>query len=217
MQYYPVYLNLVRRRAVVIGGGPIAQGKVEHLLAAEASVIVVAPGLTKGLQRLRDEARLTHLAREYREGDLADAFIAISATDDRDTNARVWQEALARNILMNVVDDTPHCNFIAPSILRRGDLAIAISTSGKAPAVAVRLKEQLEQTIGPEYGQFLTLAGAARAPLLARTPDFETRKALWYRLVDSDVFDLLRQGDETAARGRIAEILGVWPEDEQAW
>ena len=215
MQYYPVYVNLVGRKAVVIGGGHIAEGKVENLLTAEACVFVIAPKLTKALQRLRDELRITHIAREYQAGDLRGAFIAISATDDRATNARVWQEALARNILMNVVDDTPHCNFIAPSILRRGDLTIAISTSGKAPAVAVRLREQLEHTIGPEYAQFLTLAGQARAPLLAQTPDFEARKALWYRLVDSDVFELLRQGDEAAARERIAEILGVWPEEEQ--
>ena len=214
MQYYPVYLNLVGRKAVVIGGGQIAQGKVENLLTAEACVFVVAPTLTAALQRLRDELRISHIAREYQEGDLRGAFIAISATDDRQTNARVWQEALEGNILMNVVDDTPHCNFIAPSILRRGDLTVAISTSGKAPAVAVRLREQLEHMIGPEYAQFLTLAGQARAPLLARTPDFEARKALWYRLVDSDVFELLKQGDETGARGRIAEILGVWPEEE---
>ncbi|MFN8473532.1 MAG: bifunctional precorrin-2 dehydrogenase/sirohydrochlorin ferrochelatase [Anaerolineae bacterium] len=216
MQYYPVYLNLVGRRAVVIGGGHIAEGKVENLLAAEACVFVVAPRLTKRLQRLRDEIRISHIAREYQVGDLEGAFIAISATDDRDTNARVWQEAMEHNVLMNVVDDTPHCNFIAPSILRRGDLTVAISTSGKAPAVAVRLREQLETMIGPEYAQFLTLAGAARAPLLARTPDFEERKALWYRLVDSDVFDLLRRGDEAGARARIAEILGVWPEKEEA-
>ncbi|MFN8497502.1 MAG: bifunctional precorrin-2 dehydrogenase/sirohydrochlorin ferrochelatase [Anaerolineae bacterium] len=213
MQYYPVYLNLVGRKAVVIGGGRIAEGKVEHLLAAEACVFVVAPRLTPALQDLRDELRISHIAREYRAGDLRGAFIAISATDDRDTNAQVWGEALERNILMNVVDDTPHCNFIAPSILRRGDLTVAISTSGKAPAVAVRLREQMEHTIGPEYAQFLTLAGAARAPLLAQTPDFDERKALWYRLVDSDVFELLRQGDEAGARGRIAEILGVWPEE----
>jgi len=95
--------------------------------------------------------------------------------------------------------------------VRRGDLAVAISTSGKAPALAVRLRQQLEQTLGDEHARFLQLVGALRKPLAARYPDFETRKALWYQLVDSDVIDLLRRGDEHSAQQRVAEITGIAP------
>ena len=121
-----------------------------------------------------------------------------------------------RNIPVNVVDDPPHCSFIAPALLRRGDLTIAISTGGKAPAAAVRLRQQLERLIGSEYAHFLKLAGEIRAPLAARYPDFETRKELWYRLVDSDVLDLLRENHQDAARERIAEIMGIAPWDSRA-
>src|SRR4029079_3824981 len=102
-----------------------------------------------------------------------------------------------------VVDDTPHCNFIAPSILRQGDLTVAISTSGKAPDLAVRLKEQNAQPGGPQHARFLELAGSLRDRLAAQRPSFAERRALWYQLVDSDVIDLLKQGDEPAARARI--------------
>lgn len=217
MRYYPIYLDLRGRRCVVIGGGTIAEGKVKGLLEAEARVTVVSPQLTSQLQKLASRGLIAHVARRYQPGDLAGAFLAISATDDRAVNEQVWQEATERNItsaglsagLVNVVDDPPHCTFIAPSIVRRGDLTIAISTSGKAPALAVRLRQQLERTIGHEHARFLELVGALRAPLAARYPDFQQRKALWYRLVDSDVLDLLRQGDEHAARRRIGEITGV--------
>ncbi len=110
---------------------------------------------------------------------------------------------------MNVVDYSLHCNFIAPSIVRRGDLTIAISTGGKAPALAFRLRQQLEHTVGHEYARFLELAETVRASLAARHPDFEQRKALWYQLVDSDVLDLLRQGADATAYRRITEIMGV--------
>src|SRR5579859_2484648 len=212
MDYYPIFLNLQDRLCIVIGGGKVAEGKVDGLLAAAARVRLVAPALTPALEQLAREQRIEHLARAYRPGDLAGAFLAISATDERAVNEQVWQEANARSLLVNVVDDTPHCNFIAPSILRQGDLAIAISTSGKAPALAVRLREQIAPLVGPEYARFLELAGSLRERLAAQRPSFAERRALWYQLVDSDVIGLLRQGDEPAARARMEEIMGVAPD-----
>lgn len=207
--YYPVLLDLRGRPCVVIGGGTIATGKVDGLLEAGAMVTVIAPELTPKLAALAAAGRVRHLARPYQTGDLAGAFLAIGATDDRAANAAVWEEATARNLLFNAVDDVPHCNFIAPSILRQGDLTVSISTSGKAPALAVRLKERLAPELGPEYARFLELAGQLRDGLAAAVPDFEQRKALWYRLVDSDVLSLLRAGDEAGARARIEELTGV--------
>ncbi|HLF25045.1 MAG TPA: bifunctional precorrin-2 dehydrogenase/sirohydrochlorin ferrochelatase [Anaerolineae bacterium] len=209
MRYYPIYLNLQDRPCSVIGGGRIAGGKVRGLLEAEAVVTVISPELTADLKALTDERKIAHIARAYQPGDLAGATLVISATDDRAVNEQVWIEARARDIPINVVDDPPHCTFIAPSIVRRGDLAIAISTGGKAPALAVRLREQLEQSIGAEHARFLELAGQLREPLAARYPDFEQRKAVWYRLVDADVLDLLRRGEEDTARKRITEITGI--------
>lgn len=209
MVYYPVFLDLTGRRAVVIGGGHIAEGKVRGLLEAGARVTLIAPEVTPIVAAWAGAGEIEHLARAYQPGDLAGAFIAISATDDRAVNAQVWQEANERNSLVNVVDDPPHCSFIAPSILRRGDLAVAISTSGKAPALAVRLREQIERLVGQEHADFLALAGALREPLAARFPDFAERKARWYRVVDSDALELLRRGDRAAALRRIHEILGL--------
>jgi len=209
MGYYPVLLNLQGHHCVVVGGGPVAEGKVRALLEAEAKITVISPEVTEALQELADEGKITLLVRRYRPGDLAGAFLAVCATDDRDTHELIWQEAMDCGILVNVVDDPSRCTFIAPSVVRRGDLVVAISTSGKAPALAVRLRERLEKALGDEYACFLELVGALRAPLAARWPDFEQRKALWYQLVDSDVLDLLRQGREMEARQRIEEITGI--------
>lgn len=207
MQFYPIYLNLQDRRVVVIGGNKFAREKVEALLRAEACVMVIATELDPSLQELVNAQHITHLAREYHVGDLVGAFLVISALNDAEINAQIFREADTRNIPVNVVDDLPHCSFIAPSILRRGDLAVAISTSGKAPALAVRLRQKFEQEIGDEYARFLEIAGTLRAPLAAKFPDFETRKKRWYDLVDSDVLELLRAGEEARARERIAEIM----------
>ena len=206
--YYPVYIQLHEQPCVVIGGGKIAEGKVEGLLAADARVKVVSPALTPRLHELAASSQIAHISRAYQPGDLVGAFLVICATDQSEINHQVWEEASANRQLVNVVDDTPHCNFIAPAILRKGDLTIAISTAGKAPALAVRLKERLQAEIGPEYERFLQLAGELREELARRIPDFETRKLLWYELVDSDALDLLARGDEPAAVERISQVVG---------
>jgi uroporphyrin-III C-methyltransferase / precorrin-2 dehydrogenase / sirohydrochlorin ferrochelatase len=207
--YYPVLLDLRGRRAVVVGGGAVAEAKVGPLLDAGAAVTLVAPTLTPGLALRAREAGLAHVARAYVAGDLEGAHLAIAATDDPDVNHAVHAEAEARGVLINVVDDPPYCGFILPSILRRGDLVVAVSTSGNAPALAVRIRERIERELGEEYARFLVLAGSLRKPLAEKYPDFQVRKRLWYRLVDSDVLALLRAGDESRALERITEIMGI--------
>lgn len=218
MQYYPIYVNLDGQRCIVGGGGKHAGAKAQGLLDAGALVTVIARDLSEELTRLYEAGRISWVARDYRTGDLAGAFLVISTLFDPVVNRQIWQEATERCILVNATDDIPHCNFIAPAVVRQGDLTFAISTSGKSPALAVRLRQQLEQTFGPEYGRFLELAGSIREALAQRYPDFETRRARWYELVDSDVIDLLRQGDERQVRRRVAEILDIVPEaiDEPA-
>jgi len=209
MRYYPVYLDLRGRRCVVVGGGDVAERKVEGLLEAGAQVTVIAPEVAPRLRVWAEAGHILHIPRRYEAGDLAGAFLVISATDELVVNEQVWQEATARNIPVNVVDDPARCTFIAPAIVRRGDLTVAISTGGKAPALAVRLRQRLERALGDEYARFLELAGALRAPLAECYPDFEERKTKWYRLVDSEVLELLRAGQEERARWRMLEILGL--------
>jgi uroporphyrin-III C-methyltransferase len=209
MRYYPVLLDLAGRPCVVVGGGAIAEAKVGPLVAAGARVTVIAPRLGSGLAPQHRAGRFAYVAREYQRGDLAGAFLVIGATDDPEVNHAVYAEAVAAGALINVVDDVPYCQFILPAILRRGDLTVAVSSSGRAPALAVRVRERLERELGDEYGRFLELAAELRTPLANAVPDFELRKAIWYRLVDSDVLALLRAGQEARARGRIAEITGI--------
>jgi siroheme synthase-like protein len=209
MRYYPIHLDLRGRLVAVIGGGAVAQEKVEGLLAAGARVKVVAPGLTPELARLAAEGAVEHVARSFRDGDLEGAFLAVGERLGAAIDGAVWREAEARGIPCNVQDDLPHCSFIAASVVRQGDLTVTISTSGKAPALAVRLRQQLERQLGAHYARFLEIAGRLRAPLAERLPDSAARRELWYRLVDSDVLELLGRGDDAGARERVAEITGV--------
>lgn len=220
-RYYPVYLDLVGRPVTVVGGGAVAEEKVEGLVAAGARVTVIAPDLCPALEDLRRQGLIAHVPRAYRPGDLAGAMLVLAERIDPDTDRRVFREAEQRGVFANVQDDVPHCSFIAPSIVRRGDLTVAISTSGRAPVLAVRLRQRLEKQLGPEIEPFLRLAAAVREPLARQTPAFEERKRRWYELIDSDVLDLLRDGGDSesgldAARDRFEEILGVRPVDDAA-
>jgi siroheme synthase-like protein len=190
----------------------MAEEKVKGLVAAGARVTVISPDMTPGLAELGIEEKVDFIARRYRRGDLRTAFLVVVVGQAPPIVQAVWEETRGRNILVNTLDNVPHCDFIAPSIVRRGDLTVAISTGGKAPVMAVRLRQKLEKELGPEHARFLELAGMLRAPLARLWPDFETRKALWYRLIDSDVIHLLRRGNESAALARIKEILGILPE-----
>lgn len=212
MEHYPVYLNLKGRSCFVLGGCAMAEEKARSLVAAEAKVTVIAPEVTPGLGELTLRGRIDWIDRRYRRGDLRPAFLVIVVSQPAAVTEGVWEETRGRNVLVNTLDDVPHCDFIAPAIVRRGDLAVAISTGGKAPALAVRLRQRLEAELGEEHARFLEIAGDLRVPLARRWPDFETRRTLWYRLVDSDVLHLLRRGHESAALARIEEIFGVAPE-----
>lgn len=205
--FYPVSLNLTRRPCVVIGGGPIAEQKVLALLEAGARVTVVAPALTLRLDALEAQGSIRVIRRPYRRGDLRGAFLAIAAQEDRGTNPEIWDEAEREHVILNAVDDTAHCHFIAPAIFRQGDLTVAVSTGGKSPALGVRLRDRIGATIGPEYAAFLDLLGDLREEIAAREPDLGRRTKLWYRLVDSDVIGYLRRGDVEGARRRIAALL----------
>jgi siroheme synthase-like protein len=205
--YYPVMLDLRGRRCVVVGGGVLAEGKVAQLLEAGAEVVVVSPEVTERIRRWAEEGRLRWVARPYRWGDLEGAWLGVSAPEDRATNAAVWEEAQARRVWLNAVDDPLHCSAIAPAVYRQGDLVVAVSTSGKAPALAVRLRDRFAGQLGPEYGEFLGLVGEVREEIARRVPVFRERVALWYRIVDSEILELLRRGDGEGAWARLWELV----------
>lgn len=206
---FPVFLRLTGRPCTVFGGsGVFLEEKVRGLLDAGAEVRLITPEIVPELHRDAATGRIVHVPRTYRRGDLDRVFLAV-AERDAPRLERIEAEATRRQVPLNVVDDTPRCSYILPSIVRRGDLAVAVSTSGKAPALAVRLRQRLERDLGDQHARFLELAGRLREPLAASIPGFDERRELWYRLVDSDVLDLLAAGDEQAAALRIAEITGV--------
>jgi precorrin-2 dehydrogenase len=212
MQHYPVYLSLKGRHCFVLGGCTTAEEKVRGLLAGEAKVTVISPEVTPGLGELAMRGRIDLIDRRYRRGDLRTAFLVIVVGQPPTVTDGVWKETRGRNVLVNTLDDVPHCDFIAPAVVRRGELAVAISAGDKAPALTERLRQRLESELGDEHARFLEIAGALRVPLARRWPDFETQRTLWYRLVDSDVLTLLRRGNERAALALCEKILGVAPE-----
>jgi siroheme synthase-like protein len=161
--YYPVMLDLTGRPVVVIGGGTIAEQKARELVEAGARVRVIAPELCPGVAALVDAGAAAWERRGYRAGDLAGAWLAVAATDDRAVNRAVWAEAEAGRVLLNAVDDVAHCHFLAPSVHREGDITVAVSTAGHCPTLAVRLRERVAGLVRPEHAALARLAGALRA------------------------------------------------------
>jgi siroheme synthase-like protein len=192
---YPVFLDLRGRRCLVIGSGFATRDKVLGLVQAGAEVTLLAPDAPPELEALAAAGTIRHLKRDYRTGDLEGFFLAVSTHEDKSRNEPIWQEALSRNILFNAVDDPARCGFAFPSVHRQGDLAIAISTNGKCPALAVRLRQRLEREIGPEYAAVVDLFGEMRDEIAAAVPEFERRKQLWYRLVDSNLPESAPDGE----------------------
>lgn len=203
---YPAILLLDGRLAVVIGGGQVSERKVRTLREAGAKVRLVADSVTSKLRDLADAGEIELVERRYVPGDLGGAVVAVAATDDEEVNRGVYAEAMEAGIPVNVVDNTALCTFIAPSIIRRGDLVVAISTGGAAPALAVRIRERLEREFGEEYARFLALTAELRETVDVPGDQDERAKA-WYRVIDSDVFDLVRAGDMDAARERAVALL----------
>lgn len=209
MKVYPVYLNrLDEKRIVIIGGNHEAERKVNELLACDANLTVISPELTSNLQELADSKRFTWISRTYTQGDLEGVFMVIVAEFEGETNRKVFQEAEDRCILVNVMDDIPHCNFTFGSLIKRGPLTLSISTSGAAPTLAVRLRQKFEKEFGPEYEPFLEMMQALRDPMKEVYHDFDIRKDLWYRVVDSDVLGLFRENRSEEAYHKTREIVG---------
>jgi siroheme synthase-like protein len=205
MGFYPVSLDLDGRPCVVVGGGVIAQRRVEALLEAGAAVTVVSPGLTPALEDLVREGRIRHVARAYSPGDLAGAALALAAADDTTVTPAVAREARERGIWLNAADDPAHCDFVLPGIVRRGVLTVAVGSGGASPALTRALREYLDRELGDEWTALGDLAATARRDLRAagRAADAET----WRRALGAEVRALLAEGRVDDARGRLRAHL----------
>jgi len=202
MGFYPVFLDLSDRRCLVVGGGTVAERRVEALLEAGAAVTLVSPTLTPALAAA---GRIRHVARAYEPGDLAGAALAFTAADDPAVSEVVAREARERGVWLNAADDPAHCDFILPGLVRRGVLTVAVGSGGASPALTRALREHLDGTLGPEWAALGELAARARLDLRAagRAADAET----WRRALAADVRALLAEGRVDDARGQLRARL----------
>jgi precorrin-2 dehydrogenase len=211
----PLYIACLRlsgRRCVVIGGGPIGLEKVEGLLACDADVTLIAPEAHPELVQFALEGSIRWEQRAYETSDLDGALIAIAATDDTDLNVRVFEDAEARSMLVNVVDVPPLCNFILPAIVRTGPLAVAISTAGASPALAKRMKREIGELFGEPYANLAVLLNDARGWAKATLPTYQDRKRFFEAIVNGepDPIELLRAGDAAGVRALIESAMAVY-------
>jgi precorrin-2 dehydrogenase/sirohydrochlorin ferrochelatase len=204
VNYYPAFLDLRGKKAVVVGGGSIAERKTFSLIQAGAEITVVSPSLTKKLEKAKSDRRIRHISRGYRKGDLRGSFLVIAATDSEEVNSRVARDAPA---LVNVVDVPSECNFIAPSVVRRGPLSVAISTGGASPAMAKTLRKELEKAYGPEFSGYLVFARQVRAEALARIGQKEQRERFLKGLASQKMLNMLRTEGLKAVKETIRERL----------
>jgi siroheme synthase-like protein len=209
--YYPAILDLAGRTALVVGAGKVGEGKIKGLLDAGARVRVISLEATETVKRWADEGRIELHLRAYSPDDLDGCFLVIAATEHNDTNVSVFESAEQRQMLCNVVDVTHLCNFILPSIMRRGDLAIAVSTAGASPALARRIRLAIEQCYGDEYAVALDLLGSLREELKERYPHPEDRKVVFERMVYSDLLDLIRAGEAGSVEAWVTKCIEEGP------
>ena len=204
--YYPVSLNISGRKCVVVGGGQVALRKAKALLEHGADVEVISPDLCPELVQLAGSGEIRVLAREYQPGDLKKAFVAIAATDDTEVNQRVVTEARNGAVLVNVVDDAENSDFIVPSYLRRGEVTIAVSTSGRSPALARKIRTRLEKELGDEYASLIHLIGEVRAEV--KREGMKVDGDRWQKALDLDLLlELISRGDEEKARAILLSNL----------
>ena len=208
MRYYPAFLDIQERACLVVGGGGVATRKVDTLLECGATVTVVSLEASQTLEDLAAIQRITLKIRAYKPGDLEGQFLVIGATNDEALNRQISADAEARNLLCNIADRPSVCNFILPSIIQRGDLVLAISTSGKSPAFAKKLRQDLEGQFGDAYAVLLELMGAIRARLLKQAHAPEEHKPLFNKIIHSDIISLIQNQQYDQIDQLLFNVLG---------
>jgi precorrin-2 dehydrogenase/sirohydrochlorin ferrochelatase len=205
MGYYPIFVELNDRRCLVIGGGTVAERKVEELLAMGARVTVISPAITGGLRDLLTRGSIRHVERAYQEGDLADCDLVFATTDHPTINAAAFREARSRRIWINSADDAAHCDFILPGVVRRGDLTVAVSTGGVSPAATRAIREELDDYFTPDYARFVQVAGEARRRL--REKSVAVSGSVWNQALKGNYRSLIREGRTEEAKKLLLDTL----------
>ena len=208
MRYYPIHLDIQNRNVLVVGGGGVGTRKVKTLLDCGARVTVVSREVSDKLKALAASGDINLEQRSYRSQDLNDMFLVIGATNDMKLNRQISNDAEELNTLCNIADRPEVCNFILPSIVRRKDLVITISTSGKSPAMAKKLRKALEKQYGEEYGTLLGLMGAIRKKLLSQAHEPEAHKPLFEQLINSNLLEMIRENKTGDINALLFEVLG---------
>lgn len=209
---YPIFVDLTGKRCLLTGEGTEIAAKVRGLVASGARVLYVNLHAEAEIGDLAAKGIIEWRRKKFAPHDLEGCFLVISSLAD---NREVFRLAEERNILCNSADDPKHCRYIFGSVHRQGDVTVAVSTNGAAPALAVRMKQYFGREIGPEYGIFADLLKQAREEIKSRIPDFAARRELWYRIVDSDALEQIRAGNIGAAKGIMRELIEGWGDKRQ--
>ncbi|MBN1848114.1 MAG: bifunctional precorrin-2 dehydrogenase/sirohydrochlorin ferrochelatase [Deltaproteobacteria bacterium] len=207
MSYYPILVDLEDRKVVIVGGGNVAQRKIDTLLEYHADIYIIAKDLTPALQSYAKANRIQFLGPDLNESHLDGAFLVIAATDDMHLNHKVGEMAKQRGLLINAVDQPKDCSFIVPSVVKRGELVIAVSTSGKSPALAKKIRQSLSDQFGDEYAEFLDLMGRIRKDILAQGFSQEENSRVFHALVDSKALDAIAEKDWSLLTSILEKVL----------
>ncbi|OGQ74012.1 MAG: hypothetical protein A3G40_14120 [Deltaproteobacteria bacterium RIFCSPLOWO2_12_FULL_57_22] len=207
MGYYPILLDLAQRPCLVIGGGSVAERKVEALLQAGAAVTVISPTLTERLDGWVNEGRVRHETRRYQKGDLPGYQLAFVATDDPQVNAAVYEEGREQGVWVNSADDPVHCDFIVPAVLRRGELVLAVATGGLSPALSRAIREELETYFTEDYGTLAEIVGEVRRELRERS-SFPSAER-WRKALDGELRRLVAEKRHDEAKNHLLKRLGA--------
>jgi precorrin-2 dehydrogenase / sirohydrochlorin ferrochelatase len=205
--FYPIFVDLTGKKVVLVGGGAVAQRKAQTLLGYGADIALVCRDMTPALRGYVDSGEIQFRDSEFREDHLENAFMVVAATDDSTLNHRISQISRKRGLLVNAVDQPADCSFIVPAILRRGDLVIAVSTSGKSPALAKKIREDLGEKFGTEYEAFLRILGRLREEIFSRGLSQQENSRLFHRLIDSPILEALARQDWEKAASLLNHIL----------
>jgi precorrin-2 dehydrogenase/sirohydrochlorin ferrochelatase len=193
--YYPICLNITNKRCVIVGGGEVGARKAEGLAVCGAQVVVLSRELTPPLEKMKQEGRIDHIDNDYAASYLSGALMVIGATDSAEINQKIAADAGALGIMVNIADDPGQSDFILPAVVRQGDLVISVSTGGKSPALARKLRAELEASFGQEYSTLLDIMGKVRKERLARGCPAEENKRIFTAIVNSDILDHIRKGN----------------------
>lgn len=206
-KYYPIMLNITDKTCIIIGGGNVAYRKIVSLLEYNARIIVISSNIDQKIKKLNDENKLEWISRDYKTGDIDNACLLFAATNNKQANQEIYEEAWLKNIPVNIVDAPDLCNFMIPSKIERGDLTITVSTGGKSPLLAKKIRQELEKKFDNSYADFLNLMGELRRISIAEITDKNKREDLYKEIVYSNCLERLKNGEINQVKEEVYKIF----------